>query len=521
MIISIMISIYLCVLFCLDHIFLIALFVAILSFVFFFLSAATKLGPLASIGGMLTVYLFITFVDYPIGEKITRSILYSNLFMSIPATLMMTLGVIISPSPKKLLTDQIAYNIKLSISLLKNKNTSHEKTALYLIHSGPEEMLKYVHLASSERMWDEKDLIALKQAAISSLSLLSVSLDISKHYSDESPEDLINSLEEIYTIFSKGNYPIDIPHVHIQSDQLPLRTIPDILVNFTTPPNEISPSKVTEKPPQKKQGFFVSDAFTNPTYVGFALKGTAAVFISYLIFKALDWPGIHTCIITCFLVALPRVGEMISKELMRFIGSLIGGGVSILSIIYLFPHMDEITLLSIIIFIMSLLSGWLKAGDSRISYGGFQLGLTFFLCILKDFGPTTDMTTARDRIVGVLIGNLVTYAVFSSIWPKSSFETLAKKITTISQMLQKQLQSTTIQEKEEAFASTQSAIEAGKLNLEFVQFEPYHSYSKDICFTDKFYSLRQAEKLSYRLLIGNINLNEAKQEIEKLESHLQ
>src|SRR5262249_39581044 len=50
------------------------------------------------------------------------------------------------------------------------------------------------------------------------------------------------------------------------------------------------------------------DAFTNVDYVRFALKVTLAVMICYFVMSMTNWPGIHTCIITAFVVALGTVG---------------------------------------------------------------------------------------------------------------------------------------------------------------------------------------------------------------------
>src|SRR5207249_3558114 len=58
---------------------------------------------------------------------------------------------------------------------------------------------------------------------------------------------------------------------------------------------------VVDVPPAGATGLFVPDALTNPAYVRYALKGTLAVMICYVLQSAVDWPGIRTCIVTCLI----------------------------------------------------------------------------------------------------------------------------------------------------------------------------------------------------------------------------
>lgn len=39
---------------------------------------------------------------------------------------------------------------------------------------------------------------------------------------------------------------------------------------------------------------------------------------------------------------------------------------------------------------------------------------------LNGFAPSLDMDSARDRVVSILLGNLVVYVIFTTIWPKSA-----------------------------------------------------------------------------------------------------
>ena len=161
------------------------------------------------------------------------------------------------------------------------------------------------------------------------------------------------------------------------------------------------------------------DAFSNPEYSRFALKVTLAVMICYFVMNMADWPGIHTCVITAFFVALGTVGETLHKATLRVVGCLIGAGLGLGAILLLMPYMTDLGDLLLLLAPVTLLSAWVAYGSERISYAGLQIGLAFYLVVLQGYGPTIDMYTARDRIIGILFGNIVIFVVFTTIWPVS------------------------------------------------------------------------------------------------------
>jgi multidrug resistance protein MdtO len=139
--------------------------------------------------------------------------------------------------------------------------------------------------------------------------------------------------------------------------------------------------------------------------------------ICYFVMSLADWPGIHTCVITCYVVALGTVGESMHKATLRFVGCLIGAGLGLGTILLLMPHMTDLGDLLLLLAPVTLLAAWIAQGSERISYAGLQIGLAFYLVVLQGYGPTISMYTARDRTIGILFGNVVTFAIFLGIWP--------------------------------------------------------------------------------------------------------
>jgi len=162
-----------------------------------------------------------------------------------------------------------------------------------------------------------------------------------------------------------------------------------------------------------------ADAFSNPEYVRFALKVTLAVMVCYFVMSMTNWPGIHTCVITAFFVALGTVGDTLHKATLRFVGCLIGAGLGLGAILLLMPLMTDLGDLLLLLAPVTLLAAWVGYGSERISYAGWQIGLAFYLVVLQGYGPTIDMYTARDRTIGILFGNIVVFAIFTTIWPVS------------------------------------------------------------------------------------------------------
>jgi multidrug resistance protein MdtO len=234
---------------------------------------------------------------------------------------------------------------------------------------------------------------------------------------------LAGTLREMSGILRAGGYPVrigwDPPDMERALTPLEADVLGDIkeaIIHFAEAP--ASEHRVKES---KKEGggFFVTDAFTNPGYIQYALKTTAAAMFCYFLYSLLDWPGIHTCFLTCYIVSLGTMAESVEKLTLRILGCLVGAAAGYGTMIFLIPDLTSITALMVVVFAGALAAGYVSAGSERISYAGFQMAFAFFLCVIQGPSPAFDLSTARDRVIGILIGNVVSYLLFTNLWPVS------------------------------------------------------------------------------------------------------
>jgi multidrug resistance protein MdtO len=200
---------------------------------------------------------------------------------------------------------------------------------------------------------------------------------------------------------------------------------------------------------------FVPDALSNPAHWQFALKTALAIMIVYSVYTMLDWPGLRTSIVTCFFVALGSLGETVHKLVLRLSGAVIGGLIAGLSIVFVLPHFDDIGQLCALVAGVALFAGWVATSSERLSYAGMQIAFAFFLGLLQTYSPATDLTVLRDRVVGILLGNVVMTVVFSVLWPESALTRLRAALADVQRALAALLQGS-----EEPATTRQQAVEA-------------------------------------------------------------
>ena len=447
---------------------------ALISFVMMFLGSASKLKPVASILALVIAYALDILGSVPLGEAATRGVLYLWLFFAIPALVSSIVNLLIAPSPRSLVQREIAERLRTAAAALAEENRAGHNSMRPIL-MGDVETQKHLKLAALEKTSSEDDIAALKGASdcvITVLSAVQLMLDEPEAMPTQNVKRIVESkLIELAEIFEAGGYPVKVEPVNVHED------CSDLAISavdfFNSGLIQFGEVRATAHlTTEGKSGFFQPDAFTNPAHVQFALKITGSAMLCYLIYSVLSWPGIHTALITCFIVALSTAGESVEKLTLRIVGCLAGAGLGLLVMLRIIPRTTDIGDLAAIVFVGAFLAAWIAAGDKHISYAGFQLGFAYFLCILQGPSPSFDMAVARDRVIGILLGNIVSYFAATQIWPVSVGPRIDSALLKAKQRLESIFEAADGWSRRRLVAETQSMVEGITSDIRLAAYEP-------------------------------------------------
>lgn len=222
-----------------------------------------------------------------------------------------------------------------------------------------------------------------------------------------------------------------VPESLSRLSRLDTRLLPSVYEEIRLVLLSIQPTD--EEVPQQtrgnqKSGVLVADAFRNPIYVQFALKTLLAALICYVFYMATDWQGIHTIMLTCLIVAQPSLGATGMRAVLRLGGAIVGSALALAMVVGVVPRIDGIVGLLFMTLPVIALGAWVAAGSERISYAGIQIVFTFSLALLEQFEPSTNLTAIRDRLIGIVLGVLISIVIHAVLWPEAEGDTLRRKI---------------------------------------------------------------------------------------------
>ncbi|GAB7524045.1 FUSC family protein [Paraburkholderia sp. 2C] len=181
----------------------------------------------------------------------------------------------------------------------------------------------------------------------------------------------------------------------------------------------------------ERQRLLLPDASSNPVYAQFALKTLLAAMLGYVFYLATDWQGIHTIMLTCLIVAQPSLGATGQRAVLRIGGAAAGSILALAMVVWIVPHLHGIVGLLMMVLPVIALGAWLAAGSERIAYAGVQMMFTFSLALLEQFGPSTHLTEIRDRMVGIMLGVVLSAVIHATLWPEVEGEALRQRVGTL------------------------------------------------------------------------------------------
>jgi multidrug resistance protein MdtO len=378
------------------------------------------LGPIMYLAGFVLVMLQSVVDDLPKPEALTHLALWLWVVLFVPIVITVVVNLLFGPSVE-LLTQRTVCKVLSELGAALKTGETHRNLARWRELVAPL-VAKQPHGGSRDRRPPLVSVAALHRLLDALVILEALPEDTAPKVRDVLSRKVAESGALLEAASGRDGAPGLVSEP--SSDTLAVESTPAVAAfeaallalhrEIMHPGNSVGPAAT------HKRQLFVPDALTNPAHWQFALKTTIAVMIVYFIYTMLDWPGLRTSIVTCFFVALGSVGETVHKLVLRISGALIGGLIAGLCIVFVLPHMTDIGQLSLLIAVVSAGAGWVATSSELLSYAGLQIAFAFFLGVLQDYAPATDLTVLRDRIVGILLGNVVMTLVFTLLWPESA-----------------------------------------------------------------------------------------------------
>jgi multidrug resistance protein MdtO len=400
---------------------------------------ASKLGVIGFMVSIAVLYSqsFVDFIESP--EQLTRLALWALPAAVYGTVVTLVVNLLLFPAhPEKLLTKEMLRQLGHAIDQLRALREGLEAPELTARQVERSSIALHRHLASSaraSRSFDQHNANQMMHvAAIDRIHTLAYHLASQPRSArsegcSRSMAELIDACEKLGDSLQKGQLfswrpnttqssttmePLEILLLEIRHELLAL-----------VDEDRISASAL----PHPKEGLWVEDAFTNPVYARFAFKAVFAALLGYVFYMGMQWTGIHTVLLTCVILALPSVGASSHKGITRILGCVLGSVCALVATVFLIPKVDGIVGLLLISSPVFLAGAWIAAGSSRTNYIGVQLVFSYALALYGSFGPTTDVTEIRDRMLGILLGVILYVSISLLVWPEREGDQLRLQLS--------------------------------------------------------------------------------------------
>ena len=95
-----------------------------------------------------------------------------------------------------------------------------------------------------------------------------------------------------------------------------------------------------------------------------------------------------------------------------------GSALTLAATVFVIPHLESIAGFLVLSLCVLAVGAWVAAGSARISYAGLQIAFAYALAMFENYHPSINLTEIRDRLIGIMVGLIVSTVVHGVIWPE-------------------------------------------------------------------------------------------------------
>ncbi|MBR0648307.1 FUSC family protein [Roseomonas terrae] len=385
--------------------------IAAVSFAFLFIGAASQLGEIGGVIALVIAFVLTLVSMAPAGDAVSYALRYAWYLAAMPMALMAVFNLLLGLSPVRLLRETLRQRLATAAKAIASGAPGRDEPLGIMLRADQAALAQQASFVSMLALVGKPAAAQITRDVRAGYRLMLAAAALPDDLAAPCRDRLVAAIHAAIGAIDMGQTP-PLPASAPDEAGTAEREILAAL-------GILAGAAEGETVPAPKPPFFASDALSNSDYQRFALKTTAAAVICYVIYAGLDWQGIHTAMITCYVAALGTTGETVHKLGLRILGCLIGAAMGMAAVLFVVPQLETIGGLMALVFAGVLVGAWVSTGNERIAYGGVQIALAFLLTLLQGFGPGTSLDSGWDRIVGILLGNLVVYLIFTRIWPVS------------------------------------------------------------------------------------------------------
>jgi multidrug resistance protein MdtO len=151
--------------------------ITVISFGMLFLGSASKLRPLAGTMALIIGYALDLLGMIQVGELATRALLYAWLFIGIPAGVTIVVSLLLGPAPRRAAERAIADRLDVCARLLRGPDDTARAQLQEFLRAGVAPILAQLKFAAIEKSAPAADIAALRQATLSSWTIVNVMAD--------------------------------------------------------------------------------------------------------------------------------------------------------------------------------------------------------------------------------------------------------------------------------------------------------------------------------------------------------